>query len=557
VTEPTTPERFPQSVASGDPRPDGIVLWTRAAPPPDGATVRVAYEIADEDDTAFARPLLTGTVQTGPDRDHTVKVAVRGPELVASTRYRYRFVAGGEASPTGHFRTLPAPEAHVERLRLATISCQDFTNGYYTALAHLAGEDVDYVLHLGDYIYETVPPEDGHNEFQGSGPRERYFHFPRDTPGDRGLEATTLADYRFAYRTYRSDPHLQRLHENFAMISTWDDHEFTNDGYGTHPSGTANPPDEPARRAAATRAWVEYTPAEVPYQPQRTPTDEVTLHRAFAFGDLVELVMTEERLHRDPHPCGEQTGDKYLTAGCDTVDDPGSTMLGQPQRDFLLDRLTGSDRTWKLWGNPVMQMQLKLLNTYLGADSLIPELSQAERLDGVYVDLDQWDGYQGERREIARRLRQASTENVVALTGDLHTFVAGYLKVNYDDPGNEGSNVVGIELVCGSVTSSNLAELAHLAGLTRALEDLPVLGALSGEAISALQTVLGKPSNPHIEFLDSTTHGYNVVELTHDELRCTMKAVDTVAAPQAELRTLASFRAPAGDVRIERTDGWW
>jgi alkaline phosphatase D len=267
--------------------------------------------------------------------------------------------------------------------------------------------------------------------------------------------------------------------------------------------------------------------------------------------------MTEERLHRGPHPCGEQTGDKYLTAGCDAVDDPGRTMLGQPQRDYLLERLTRSGRTWKLWGNPVMLMQLKVLNTYLGADSLIPELSQAERLDGIYVDLDQWDGYQGERREVAHRLRQAGTENIVALTGDLHTFVAGYLKENYDDPGNEGANVVGVEFVCGSVTSSNLAELAHLADLTRTLEDLPLLGALSGEAISALQTVLGKPSNPNLEFLDSTTHGYNVIELTHDELTCTMKAVDTIVAPQAELRTLASFRVPAGQVEIERTDGWW
>lgn len=246
------PDRFPQSVASGDPRPNGIVLWTRLGLNPHGR-LRAAYEVARAKDTGFSDPVLRGMAETSAERDYTVKVQLERSELEPFREYRYRFIFRGVSSRSGRFKTLPAPEADVSRLRFGYISCQDCTNGYYNALGFLAEEDIDYVVHLGDYIYETVPGEDG-NSFQGGGPEERQFKFPEDTQGDEGLVATTLRDYRFAYKKYRSDENLQRVHENFAMISTWDDHEFTNDGWGTHPSDQANPPAQPQRRSDANQA---------------------------------------------------------------------------------------------------------------------------------------------------------------------------------------------------------------------------------------------------------------------------------------------------------------
>ena len=549
------PRRYPQSVASGDPEANGIVLWTRIDVNKRGKA-RVAYQIAREEDTSFSQPVLSGVAETSADRDYTVKVQLNRPELEPFKSYRYRFIYKKEASRTGYFKTLPAPNADVSRIRFGYISCQDYTNGYYNALGYLAQEDVDYVIHLGDYIYETVPPENGSNAFQGGGPPERYFQFPKDTSGDDGLEATTLRDYRFAYKKYRSDRELQQVHENFAMISIWDDHEFVNDCWGTHPSGRDNPPAQPGRRSDANQAWAEYTPAGISYEPSvENPLEEIQIYRSFAFGNLIELVMTDERLYRDSHPCGEETTDKYLTPGCDAIDAPGRTMLGSRQKEYFLDKVTGSPRQWKIWGNETMHMQLKLANTFVGAgeNAIFPEVPQSDRGDGVYFSLDQWDGYQAERQELARRIRESGTENFVTITGDIHTFIAGYFKENYDNPVNEPPNAVGTAFVCGSVTSSNLAELALGAG-NGGVGNNTRYPALTQEALSTLQTALNKPSNPHFVFNDSSTHGYNLLEVTPQELVCTMKNVSTIQRPNASLNMLARFRVPAGQVEVIRTD---
>lgn len=549
------PDIFPQSVASGDPRPNGVVLWTRIKPG-SGDKQKVAYEVARASDEEFRDPVLRGMAETGPEKDYTVKVQLEREELQPFEEYRYRFIFRGASSRPGRFKTLPAPDAEVPEVRFGYISCQDYTNGYYNALGYLAEEDIDYVVHLGDYIYETVPPEGGSNAFQGGGPPERYFQFPRDTPGDEGLEATTLRDYRFAYKKYRSDRDLQRLHESFAMISIWDDHEFANDCYGTHPSDQEDPPAQPQRRSDANQAWAEYTPAGIAYEPAvEDPLEEIQIYRTFLFGDLMELVMTDERLYRDSHPCGEQTADKYLTPGCDAIDEPGRTMLGEAQKEYFLDKITGSTRQWKLWGNETMVMQLKLANTFLGGGerSVFPEIPQSDRGDGVYFTLDQWDGYQAERDEISRRVRQSGVENFVTITGDIHTFIAGYVKEDYQNPLNEPPNAVGAAFVVGSATSSNLFELLLGAG-NGGVGDNSRYPALTQDALSTLQTALNKPSNPHFEFIDSSTHGYNVMEVTKDSLTCTMKAVSTIQEPRAELYTLAEFRVPAGQVEIVRTD---
>ena len=201
-----------------------------------------------------------------------------------------------------------------------------------------------------------------------------------------------------------------------------------------------------------------------------------------------------------------------------------------------------------------MVMQLKLANTYLGQNNpgaIFETIPQSDRGDGVYTSLDQWDGYQAERQEIAERVQ--NTENFVAITGDIHTFIAGYVKQDYDNPSNEPPNAVGTAFVCGSVTSSNLFELA-LGADNGGAGDNSRVPQLTGQGFAELQTALQQGSNPHFEFFDSSKHGYNLMEVTKRELICTMKAVSTIQQPQAKLNTLARFRVPAGRVEIIRTD---
>ncbi len=500
---------FPQSVASGDPRPDGMVLWTRVAA--DGP-VQVAYEVAG--DRAFTSPVLRGEVTTGPETDHTVKVQVASPALRPFTTYYYRFILDGVASRTGRCKTLPAPGSSPLRIRLGYTSCQDFTNGYYTALRWLARENLDYVVHLGDYIYETTSA----SSFQGGGPPDRQLRLPGG-----GTRAETLEDYRFLYRTYRSDPDLQRLHERHTVIAVWDDHEFANDGYRDFDIDT---PDEaanhaPQRRRDANQAWVEYQPACVFYDPSLPPTEGIRIYRSFAFGDLAELVLTDERLYRDGPPCGLALDARYFATGCGAERARDRTMLGAAQRDWLLERLTTSPARWKIWGNETMVMQFRLLGRLVAPG-------------GLYVNLDQWDGYQAERAQIVRALREAGTRNVAVITGDLHSFVAGYIRSDFDDQNEPPSAVC---FMSGSATSSNLFEQ-----LTR--RGIPLFPGLD---LSFLLQI----SNPHLAYFNSDTHGYNILDVTPTELRCTMKSVTTIASRTALLRTLRTFCVPADQVLIE------
>ncbi len=297
---------FPQSVASGDPRPNGVVLWTRIAP--QAAAARVAFQISAS--TSFGRPLVSGIVDTSGARDWTVKTQVNNTALRPDQTYYYRFIYKGVASRTGRFKCLPAPNQVIRDVRLAYISCQDYTNGYYNALFHLAKENVDYVVHLGDYTYETV----GSDSFQGGCPPERQFTFP-----DGGEEELTLRDYRFTYKKYKTDRNLQAVHEKFAFITIWDDHEFANDAHQiSAPDQGGNQAGDkrnPARREVANRAWAEYTPAGVPYDAAKDPLNEIRIYRTFEFGNLLTLVMTDERLYRDGPPNGNETQNRYVTPG--------------------------------------------------------------------------------------------------------------------------------------------------------------------------------------------------------------------------------------------------
>jgi alkaline phosphatase D len=580
------PGIFPQSVASGDPKPNGIVLWTRLRPPSGGGPARVGYRVALDDDRtdaeAFRDPVLSGVAETSAARDYTVKVQLQRAELKPFRRYRYRFYYGGSASRTGRFRTLPAPSADVGRIRFGYISCQDYTNGYYNALYHLAKErDLDFVVHLGDYTYETVSSD----SFQGGGPEERQFVFP-----DGGDEQMTLRDYRFGYKKYKTDPNLQRLHEKCAFIMIWDDHEFANDAYqvfAPDQGGTDDTPSKnPRRREVASRAWAEFNPVGVYYNPANDPLNEIVIYRSFEFGNLMELVMTDQRLYRDPPPNGNETQDRYVTPGTGRAGEeaPGRTMLGDgtpgvdglrrpPQVNYFLQKVTRSPRRWKIWGNEVTFMQLKVANASLGSgtvsslEDLFPGIADfpagqavGNAPEGVYITLDQWDGFQAERRRITQRLRDdrtlagpAGVENFVTITGDIHSYIAGYIKTEYDDPTCMADNrPIGVELVCPSVTSSNLSEIATLGFGAAPAPDV-------GEFTAQVEA-----NNPHIKFFNSNEHGYNLMEVTKDSILCTMKAIRTAPSPEnpnangiredepqkTRAAVLRRFRVPAGEVLL-------
>jgi alkaline phosphatase D len=505
---PASREVFPLSVAAGDPAPDGVVLWTRVAPSGTGP-VPLTWEVAR--DPALREVVASGDAVADPSHDWTVKVRVRSGVLVPFTTYWYRFRALGTVSRVGRFKTLPDPATSMDRLRLGYVSCQDYTAGRFTALRKLGDADVDYVLHLGDYIYETVSDP----QFQRRGPRDRQLRLPGG-----GVRAETLDDYRWMYRTYRADPDLQRLHERFAVIAIWDDHEFANDGYGIHDTDTTDEQAnaDPARRSAASQAWTEYVPADVTFDPHAPPLEQLRIYRSFVFGDLAELVLTDERLYRDGPPCGLSQAQRYATRGCDGQRAPMRTMMGVEQRRWLIERLTASTRRWKLWGNETMVMPFRLPGWL--ARRLHPHSGDVPMLDDVYVNLDQWDGYQWERSLITDAL--ADVRGLVVLTGDLHSFIAGTLRAA------DGRDVATC-LMVGSVTSANLIELL----VKRTLPSMPLpLGRLVRSA------------NPHLGYVNSSAHGFNVVELDRDRLRCHMRAVSGI-------RTRRGFTWPLRTINLD------
>ncbi|MGI2904712.1 alkaline phosphatase D family protein [Tolypothrix sp. VBCCA 56010] len=513
---------FPQSVASGDPQPRGITLWTRVVPPQPGL-VEAAFEIST--DSKFSTFVLRGFAQTDAFKDYTLKVRLNSRHIQPSTTYYYRFIYKGTVSKTGRFKTLPASKSEVDQVRFAYINCQDYINGYYNAYRFLAEEEIDFVVFLGDYIYETV----GDTSFQNNGIRP--LQLPSGEPA-----AATLEDYRFLYQTCNGDSDLQKLRERFAFITIWDDHEFANDCF------QVNAPDQvpffkPKLRQLANQAWAEYTPTSIPFLGNRGPLASLQIYRTFKFGNLLELVMTDERLYRDGPPCDNLeaqqqyylTQKRYITPDCPERSNPNRTMLGQRQREWFINQICNSSCIWKIWGNEVMTMQLKVLSAFA-----TQFLGQAT--PDLFVALDQWDGYPAERTLLFQTLKNAGIKNFVTITGDLHSFVTGYQKVNFDDPLDAP---IGVEFVVGSTTSSNFSEESSPSSLGVPLPPIDLI------------TQVLTASNAHIQYFNSATHGYNLVEVTSEALTCTLKAVSDITTLGGTLSTLKVFRVPRDRVLIE------
>lgn len=400
---------FALGVASGDPAADGVVLWTRLGldairgAGAEGGGVGVEWEIAADD--TFRTIVQTGSSNATPALGYSVHVEVAG--LEPGRDYFYRFIAGDDSSPVGRTRTAPRPDDATAQVDFAFASCQHWEQGYYTALQHLAAEDLDFIVHLGDYIYETAAVE-GRVRRHGSG------------------EIRTLDEYRNRYAQYRSDPSLQAAHQAAPWIVTTDDHEVDNNYAGTHPNDDQSPEAFLLRRAAAYQAFYEFLPVRRSSMPSGP---DMPLYRRLDFGTLLQLNVLDTRQYRDDQPCG----DRFRPSCAEHVDEERS-ILGATQRAWLLDGLAASTSRWNVLAQQVLMARFRTFD-----DS------------GREIwSMDKWDGYPADRRRVLEAMRDSEVSNPVVLTGDIHSNWVARLLEDFDD---ESSATVATEFAGTSLTS--------------------------------------------------------------------------------------------------------
>jgi len=399
---------FTLGVASGDPLPDGVVLWTRLAPNPtadDGTggaprkAVPVQWEIAE--DPNFRDVVQRGRTQAAPEFGHSVHVEVRG--LRPGAEYFYRFKTGSEVSPAGRTRTAPAPGS-MEALTMCFCSCANYGPGYFTAYRRMAEDHPDLMLHLGDYMYEVGPK-------------------PGDVRHVLGAETKTLADYRRKYAQYKTDADLQAAHATAPWLVVFDDHEVANNWADETPQKPE--PNFPERRAAAFQAYYE----NMPLRRSSLPRDgRMQLFRRYQWGALANFHMLDTRQYRDDQACGDGT----KVVGCTERFDPARSLTGEAQEQWLVDGLARSGARWDVLGQQVFFSKIDLL---------------AGPAEGH--NTDSWDGYVANRDRIATAMG-STARNPVVLTGDVHEHWAAEIKRTHDDP---ESRPVGTEFVTTSISS--------------------------------------------------------------------------------------------------------
>ena len=403
---------FTLGVASGDPTPNGGVLWTRLAPRPlepdggmDGTRTAVTWEVA-EDDT-FTRIVKRGRATASFELGYSVHVELEG--LMPDRWYVYRFASGDARSPLGRFRTAPAAGSPTP-LRLAAASCQHWETGLFTAFAHMAREEVDLVTHLGDYIYEYAG--------QDGGERVRRHV---------GLEIRTLDDYRRRYAQYKSDPALQAAHARAPWLVTWDDHEVDNNYAGSIGEGGMESEEQMRqRRAAGYQAWWEHMPVRVP---RARSWADLAITRSLDWGTTARLHVLDTRQYRSDQACS----DGVRSVPCGEWSDPARTLLGTAQERWLTQRFAGSPAAWQVLAQQVM------VGGYDNAPG--PD---------TQVSMDQWGGYPAARERLMRTIARHAPNRTVVLTGDIHSSWVHELRAGYVRPGRE---VVAAEFVATSVSS--------------------------------------------------------------------------------------------------------
>ncbi len=600
----SSPLDFPQGVASGDPQPQGIMLWTRAVPAkPTAGPISLLLQVSSERD--FSTLLLQEQLHTGTDADYTVRTYVSG--LTPNSQYYYRFLGGlssdsstmknGEASVsrTGRTRTAPAAD-EPSRVNLAFASCQSFEQGYYGSWARMLADDhaaaaedrIDFVLHLGDFIYErcwkTLP--DGR-------PLPRIVPpFPDgvDTPKNR--YAVSLADYRHLYKIYLSDPHLQEARANWPFICTWDDHEFANDGYQSYVTYDTPSVMAAQRKLDANQAWFEFIPAvldELEDQPahnfsplelegddaaqNRAAVSSLRIYRKLHWGKYVDIVLTDSRSYRSEAclPDGFSTtlglplntvdlvaiadaGSAYadgqppttLGYGDGTVANPArerapGSLLGQEQREWFLDVVKTSSAPWKIWANalPLLPMRLDM--------SSLPMTGYEDSI----FSIDGWAGYPYELGMLLGEIESVGITGVVSLSGDHHMHGAGTAQRSTTDP---TARPVAVDFNVAGISSAPLFEdlLAvarkdhpDFASLVYRQTDSTVNGgvepvwnismldgvvaayAYNKTGLAGLPDLLGpNAANPGLRYVDTTANGYGLVTIKKNELHVRLITIE-------------------------------
>ncbi|MFI0224604.1 alkaline phosphatase D family protein [Streptomyces lydicus] len=502
---------FQHGVASGDPLPDGVLLWTRVTPTPSatpgsgrGPATEVTWEVAG--DKGFTTVVAHGKVTASADHDHTVKADVRG--LSPATTYYYRFTTGGGHSPVGRTRTAPAHDTAAGNVRFGVVSCANWESGYFSAYRHLAARaELDAVLHLGDYLYEYK---------SGEFPDFKYVVRPH-TPAH---ELLTLADYRIRHGAHKADPDALAMHATHPVIAIWDDHEFADnawkDGAVNHTPGTEG--SWSARVAAAKQAYFEWMPVR--------PSIAGTTYRRLRFGTLADLHLLDLRSFRD----------EQAKPGSGAVDDPSRTITGRAQLDWLKAGLERSDTAWRLVGTSVMISQVAFGSVPAHLLGPLAEILGIPK-EGLAVNTDQWDGYTDDRRELLGHLSDRGIDNTVFLTGDIHMAWAN--DVPLEAATYPATRPVATEFVVTSVTSDNVDDFLHVAPHTVSLVGVAAIRA----------------ANRHVKWLDMDSHGYGVLDVTAARTQMDYFAVSDKTDPAATSKHLRSYRTLTGSRQVERADG--
>jgi alkaline phosphatase D len=505
--EPGGPDSyFLHGVASGDPLPGAVILWTRVTlDPVEGAvgagsgqpleSATVAWRVAL--DVELTQEVAAGRVTTDAGLDYTVKVDVNG--LEPNTTYYYQFGVLDQVSAVGRTKTLPV--GNVERLRFAVAACSSYAHGVFNAYRSIAERaDLDLVLHLGDYIYEYAD--------QGYG-----LPVSVDRVLDPPHEISTLDDYRRRHAHYKQDPDLQEVHRQHPFLLVWDDHEFANDTYrdGAQNHQPESEGDWLTRKANALQAYYEWMPVR-PVQPDQLER----IYRGVSCGDLCDIMILDTRL------IGR---DAQLADACSTaLLDPERSLLGPAQEAWLvgeLDRSQAQGTRWRLIGQQVMFGQLQ--NPLLGP--------------GCVLTTDQWDGYGASRERVLLALEQGGIDNVVILTGDIHSSWASDISPNPFDPAiyeaATGRGSRAVEFVTPGITSPGIEDPNEAANL---------------QALAAA-------THPHIKFIELLRRGYLLVDVTHERVQAEWYHVETLLTRDSSVQLAEALQVRTGENHVSPASG--
>jgi alkaline phosphatase D len=558
---------FPQGVASADPLPDSVMLWTRAQT---GDLTDIPLLLQVGTDENFQQLVIEEKLVAEAANDHTVRAHIDA--LSPGRHYYYRFLAeDGGSSRTGRTMTAPDPGSDAP-FRLAFASCQNYEQGYYGAWARMLSEDrqrseqerIQFVLHLGDFIYERYLNRASRGQrFVRSLPP-----FPNGATDGERVWADSLADYRHLYKTHLDDPHLQTARANWPFICTWDDHEFSNDNFQHFSTYTEQPVPEMQRRRNAHKAWFEFIPARI------QANEDLSIYRRLRWGKLADIVLTDLRTYRSGPPLPSGLSDQldmpldaielvaiydggreynngaapeFLPFGDGTVPntartrEPG-TMMGAEQKSWFKQTLAESGATWKLWGNslPILPLRLDLSS-----------LPFADLQDGV-ISEDAWSGFPGEYRELMSWVNQQGITGLVSLSGDHHMHGAATLAL---DPDTEDSPAVAVDFnVSGISSTPHFDNVLHRANSDESDFRQIVATEVDGEVVetwnmSFTQGVLASiafdqsgieilsewlgpnTANPGLAYLDTSSNGYGLARF--DKAHCQVELV-TIKPPVEE-----------------------